>query len=71
MNKIEEGRNMPSSSHANTADCLKQEALRIEDDSYSFIFDEIWRRETLGYETRELEEEEEEEELVEEDSEEE
>jgi hypothetical protein len=65
MDVIEEGRNMPSSSHVNKEKCLEMEALRIEEDSHDYIFDEIYRRETLEYETR-AEEEEEEEELDEE-----
>ena len=72
MDAIEVGRNMPSSSHVNRKQCLEMEALRIEEDSHDYIFDEIFRRETLEHETRAVDEEEEEdEELDEEDSEEE
>ena len=56
---------MPSSSHVNRRQCLDKEALRVEDDSHDYIFDEIFRRETLEYETRAEEEEEESEEEAE------
>ncbi|OEU09276.1 hypothetical protein FRACYDRAFT_248615 [Fragilariopsis cylindrus CCMP1102] len=61
MDPIEVGRNMPSSSHVNKVQCLEKEALRVEEESHSYIFDEIFRRETLEYETRPEEEEDEEE----------
>jgi len=60
MDPIEVGRNMPSSTRVDKKECLKQEALRMEDESHDYIFDEIYRRETLEYETRADEEEEEE-----------
>ena len=60
MDPIEVGRNMPSSSHVNKVQCLEKEALRVEEESHSYIFDEIFRRETLEYETRAEEEDEEE-----------
>ncbi|OEU12086.1 hypothetical protein FRACYDRAFT_244336 [Fragilariopsis cylindrus CCMP1102] len=60
MDPIDVGRNMPSSSHVNEVQCLEKEALRVEEESHSYIFDEIFRRETLEYETRPEEEEDEE-----------
>ncbi|OEU12947.1 hypothetical protein FRACYDRAFT_243199 [Fragilariopsis cylindrus CCMP1102] len=62
MDPIEEGRNVPSSSHVSRRQCLEKEALRVKGDSHDYIFDEIFRRETLEYETRAEEEEEDEEE---------
>jgi hypothetical protein len=62
MDPIEKGRNMPSSTHVNKKEMLKNEALRIEEDSHDYIFDEMFRRETLEHETRDEDEEEEEEE---------
>jgi hypothetical protein len=47
MDPIEKGRNMPSSTHVNKTDMLKNEALRIEESSHDYIFDEIFRRETI------------------------
>jgi hypothetical protein len=44
---------------------VEQDALRIEEDSHDYIFDEIFRRETLKHETRAEEEEEGEEKLYE------
>ncbi|OEU07188.1 hypothetical protein FRACYDRAFT_251490 [Fragilariopsis cylindrus CCMP1102] len=70
MDPIEEGRNVPSSSHVSRRQCLEKEALRVKRDSHDYIFDEIFRRETLEYETRaEEEEEDEDEEELEEESE--
>jgi hypothetical protein len=69
MDPIEVGRNMPSSSHVNKVQCLEKEALRVEEESHSYIFDEIFRRETLEYETRAEEEEEEDEEELEDEAE--
>ena len=62
MDPIEVGRNVPSSSHVNRRQCLEKEALRVEVDSHDYIFDEMFRRERLEYETRAEEEEEEDEE---------
>jgi hypothetical protein len=62
---IEKGRNMPSSTRFNKKDMLENEALRIEENSHDYIFDEMFRRETLEHETRDEEEEEEEEEVYE------
>ncbi|OEU19555.1 hypothetical protein FRACYDRAFT_235613 [Fragilariopsis cylindrus CCMP1102] len=69
MDPIEEGRNVPSSSHVSRRQCLEKEALRVKGDSHDYIFDEIFRRETLEYETRAEEEEDDEEEESEEESE--
>jgi hypothetical protein len=46
MDPIEKGRNMSSSTHVNKRDMLDKEALRIEEDSHDYIFNEIFRRET-------------------------
>jgi hypothetical protein len=52
MDPIEKERNMPSSTCVDKKDCLRMEALRIEEDSHDYVFDEIFRRETLEHETR-------------------
>jgi hypothetical protein len=39
IDPIDKGRNMPSSTHVNRKDMLKNEALHIEEDSHDYIFD--------------------------------
>lgn len=53
MDKIEQGRNMPSS-RANSRGCLYLRALRVEKGSNNFIFDEILRRDLLKHAPRVL-----------------